>query len=62
MNEIANKYLLTGNKFRQTAVLVKPGFMYNTCGTFTKNKEIIQNFKEVCVVKIKLFFYGLILL
>ena len=56
MNEIANQFLLTGDKFRQT------GFMYITCGTFTKNKEIVQNFKEACVVKIKLLFYGLILL
>ena len=26
--------------------LKQPGFTYSTCGPFTKNKEIIQKFKE----------------
>ena len=26
--------------------LEQPGFTYSTCGPFTKNKEIIQKFKE----------------
>ena len=26
--------------------LRQPGFMSNACGSFTKNKERIQNFKE----------------
>ena len=26
--------------------LKEPGFTYSTCGPFTKNKEMIQKFKE----------------
>ena len=46
MNEIVNKCLLAGNKFMLEMHLKQPGFTYSTCGTFTKNKEIIQKFKE----------------
>ena len=41
-----------GDKFipethlKQSTALGKPRFMYNACGPFTKNKEIVQNFKE----------------
>ena len=44
MNEILNKFLLTGDKFinemdfRQSP-LNKSGFTYITCRPFTKNKE-----------------------
>ena len=27
--------------------LKQPGFTYSVCGTFTKNKETIQKFKEI---------------
>ena len=52
MNEIVNKFLLAGDKFmpemhlRQPDLLAISGFTYSACGTFTKNKERIQKFKE----------------
>ena len=45
MNEIVNKFLLTGNKFMPKMHLRQPGFSYNACGPFTKNSERIQKFK-----------------
>ena len=53
MNEIVNKFLLPGDKFmpemhlRQPASPDKSGFTHSTCGSFTKNKERIQKFKEM---------------
>ena len=41
MNEIINKFLLTDNKFMPEMHLRQPGFIYSTCGLFTKNKERI---------------------
>ena len=52
MNEIVNKFLLTGNRFmpemhlRQPVLFYKSGFTYSACGSFSKNKERIQKFKE----------------
>ena len=46
MNEIINKFLLAGDKFMPKMHLKQPGFPYSACGLFTKNKEIIQKFKE----------------
>ena len=52
MNEIANKFLLTENRFlpemnlRQSSKLDKPRFTYSPRGPFAKNKERILNFKE----------------
>ena len=46
MNEIVNKFLLAGDKFRLEIHLRKPQFVYSACGPFTKNKERIQKFKE----------------
>ena len=46
MNEIANKFLLAGDKFMPEMHLKQPGFTYSACGPFTKNKERIQKFKE----------------
>ena len=40
MNEIANRFLLTCDKFMPKMHL------RNACGPFTKNKERIQNYKE----------------
>ena len=42
MNEIINKFLLAGNKFMPETHLKQPGFTYNACGPFTKNKERIK--------------------
>ena len=46
MNEIINKFLLTGDKFMPERHLKQPGFIYSACGPFTKNEERIQKFKE----------------
>ena len=46
MNEIVNKFLLAGGNFMPEMDLRQPGFTYSACGSFTKNKERIQNFKE----------------
>ena len=47
MNEIVNKFLLTGDKFIPEMHLKQPGFTYNACGSFTKNKEKIQKFMKI---------------
>ena len=46
MNEIINKFLLTGDKFMPETHLKQPGFTYSACGPFTKTKERIKKFKE----------------
>ena len=46
MNKIVNKFLLAGDKFMPEMHLKQPGFTYSACGSFTKNKERIQKFKE----------------
>ena len=46
MIDIINKYLLAGDNFMPEMHLRQPQFTYIACGPFTKNKEIIQNFKE----------------
>ena len=46
MNEIANKFLLAGDKFILEMHLRQSGFTYSACGQFTKNKERIQNLKK----------------
>ena len=46
MNEIFNKFILAGDKFMPELHLKQPGFICSAGGPFTKNKEIIQNFKE----------------
>ena len=48
MNEIINKFLLTGDKFMSEMHLKQPGFTYSACGPFTKNKERIHgNFRDL---------------
>ena len=44
MNEIVNKFLLTGNKYMLEIHLKQPGSTYSACGPFTKNKERIACF------------------
>ena len=46
MNGIVNKFLLAGDKFMPEMHIKQPGFTYNTCGPFTKNKDRIQKSKE----------------
>ena len=45
MNEIVNKFLLTGGKFMPEMHLNQAGFTYSAWRPFTKNKERIQKFK-----------------
>ena len=45
-HEMVNKVLLAGDKFMPEIHLKQPGFTYRACGTFAKNKERIQKFKE----------------
>ena len=46
MNKIINKFLLTGNKFTLELHLKQPGFIYNSCRSFTKHRKRIQKFRE----------------
>ena len=46
INDIINKFLLAGDKFMPGMHLRQPGFTYSACGSFTKNKERIQKFKQ----------------
>ena len=46
MNEIVNKFLLTGDKFMPEMHLKQPGFTYSACEPFTKNKERIEKFMQ----------------
>ena len=46
MNEIVNKFSLSGDKLMSEMHLKQTGFTYSACGPFTKNKERIQKFKE----------------
>ena len=39
MNDIINKFLLTGDKFMLELHLRQPGFIYSACGPFTKRKN-----------------------
>ena len=44
MNEIANKFLLAGDKIVPEMHLSQPRFTYSDCGPFIKTKERIQKF------------------
>ena len=44
MNEIANKFLVVGDKFMPEMHLKQPGFAYSACDPSTKNKERIEKF------------------
>ena len=46
MNEIVNKFLLSGDKFMLEIHFKQQRFTYSACGPSTKNKERIQKFKE----------------
>ena len=46
MNEIVNKFLLSGDKLMPEMHLKQPGFTYSDCGPFTKNKERIEKFMQ----------------
>ena len=46
MSEILSKYLLAREKIMSEMHLWQPGFIYNSCRPFTKNKERMQKSKE----------------
>ena len=46
MNNIINKFLLAGDKFKPEMHLRQPQFTYSAYGPFTKHKQRIQKFKE----------------
>ena len=46
MNQIANNFLLAGDKFMPEMHLMQPGFTYSACRRFTKNKQRIQKFMQ----------------
>ena len=46
MNNIINKFLLAGDKFRPEMHLRQPQFVYSACGPFTRHKERIKKFKQ----------------
>ena len=52
MNEIGKMFLLIGDNFMLEIQLRKPGFMYNACGPFPKNKKRIKKFKETKIYSI----------
>ena len=41
MNKKVNKFLLTGGQYMPEMHFKQPGFTYNACDSFTKNKERI---------------------
>ena len=47
MNEIVNKFLLTGDKCMPDMHLEQPGFTNSACGPFTKNKERNRKFMQL---------------
>ena len=47
MNEIVNKFPLTGDTFIPELHLKQPEFTYSTCGLLTKNKERIKKFMQM---------------
>ena len=46
MNNIINKFLLAGDKFKPEMHLRQPQFVYSACGPFTRHKERIKEFKR----------------
>ena len=46
MNEIANTFLLVGDKFMPKMHLKQPGFTFSACGPFTRNKERIEKLMQ----------------
>ena len=55
MNEIVNRFLLTGETFMPEIHLRRPGLTYSVCGPFTLEKERTQKSKEtgICDIFIK---------
>ena len=46
MNNIINKYLVAGDKLMPEMHLRQPQFDYSACGSFTRHKQRIKDFKR----------------
>ena len=46
MNEIANNFLLAGDKFMPEMHIKQPGFTYSAYGPFTKSQEKIEKLMQ----------------
>ena len=46
MNNVISKFLLSGDKFIPEMHLRQPRFVYSACGSFTRHKERIKEFKR----------------
>ena len=46
MNEIVNKFLLTGDRFIPEMKLKQPGFTYSACGPLQKTEKKYKSIKE----------------
>ena len=46
MNNVINKFLLAGDKFMPEMHLRQHQFLYSACGSFTRHKERIKEFKR----------------
>ena len=64
MNNIINKFLLAGDNFMPEMHLRQPRFVYSACGTFTRHKERIKEFKRIFIEMnlIKLVFNTILLM
>ena len=47
MNDIINKFLLTGDKCMPEMHLKEPGFTYSACGPFPKTKNESKSLKRL---------------
>ena len=47
INDIANNFLLAGDRVMSEMRLKQLGFTYSTCDPFSKNKERIQKFMKI---------------
>ena len=52
MNQIVKKFSLAEDKFMPEMHLRQPGFIYSTCGPFTRNKQRIQKFMQAGEIQI----------
>ena len=48
MNNIINKFLLSGDKFIPEMHLRQPQFVYSACGPFSRHKERIKELDKAC--------------
>ena len=54
MNETVTIFLLEGDTFVPEMHLKQPGYIYSTCGPFTKSKESIEQFIQILFIEMSL--------